>query len=146
MKATEYVCGFFFNPIGCNVLLIRKARPAWMAGRLNGVGGKIELGETNHQAMTREFKEEAGITVLPDRWTAFASLDHLSKNTRIFFYHATANGDEVSRVRHPSDDGEMLVWVGLDSIGRASYVVPNLNWLIPMAAQQGVNAIITDYS
>jgi 8-oxo-dGTP diphosphatase len=41
-----YACGFLFSLDRTRVLLIRKRRPAWQAGRLNGVGGKIEPGET----------------------------------------------------------------------------------------------------
>ena len=58
-----YVCGFFFSPDRGRVLLIRKRRPAWQVGRLNGVGGKIEPGESPAQAMCREFREEAGLDV-----------------------------------------------------------------------------------
>ena len=38
----EYVCGFLFSPDRKKVLLIRKRRPAWQAGKLNGVGGKVD--------------------------------------------------------------------------------------------------------
>jgi 8-oxo-dGTP diphosphatase len=60
----EYVCGFLFSPDRARVLLIRKRRPAWQAGKLNGLGGKIEPGETALEAMRREFREEAGIDVV----------------------------------------------------------------------------------
>jgi 8-oxo-dGTP diphosphatase len=59
----EYVCGFLFNPDRSRVLLIRKRRPAWQSGKLNGLGGKIEPGETALDAMRREFREEAGVDV-----------------------------------------------------------------------------------
>ena len=59
----EYVCGFLFSPDRRRVLLIRKRRPAWQAGKLNGVGGKVEPGETVGEALRREFREEAGLDV-----------------------------------------------------------------------------------
>lgn len=59
----EYACGFLFSEDRSRVLLIRKRRPAWQAGKLNGVGGKIEPGETPLQAMRREFREEAGVDI-----------------------------------------------------------------------------------
>ena len=58
--AVEYVLGFMFNEAESKVLLVWKNRPAWQAGKLNGVGGKIEAGETPVQAMNREFAEETG--------------------------------------------------------------------------------------
>src|SRR5688572_12750088 len=58
-----YVCGFMFSPDRSRVLLIRKRRPAWQVGKLNGVGGKVEPGEVPLHAMRREFREEAGLDV-----------------------------------------------------------------------------------
>lgn len=43
------------------VLLIRKAKPDWQAGLLNGIGGKVEFGEGILQATRREFYEETGL-------------------------------------------------------------------------------------
>jgi len=54
----RYVVGFLFSEDQSRVLLVWKNRPAWQNGKLNGVGGKIEAGETPLQAMEREFKEE----------------------------------------------------------------------------------------
>jgi 8-oxo-dGTP pyrophosphatase MutT (NUDIX family) len=56
----EYVLGFVFNLDKTKVALMRKTKPEWQRGRLNGIGGKIELGETSITAMHREFKEETG--------------------------------------------------------------------------------------
>lgn len=63
----EYVLGFAFTPEG-QVALIEKNRPAWQAGKLNGIGGHRETNETAVMAMAREFKEEAGLTIDPVRW------------------------------------------------------------------------------
>lgn len=146
MKATDMVCGFFFNPSQTAVLLIMKARPEWMAGRLNGIGGKVELGETALEAMTREFKEEAGITVLPERWTPFATYDHLIRNNRIYFYRATGLADECDRLRHGDQDGEWLSWQLVDRLMTTPQLMPNLKWLVPLALQPGVRALLTDYA
>jgi 8-oxo-dGTP pyrophosphatase MutT (NUDIX family) len=54
----RYVVGFLFSQDESKVLLVWKNRPAWQNGKLNGIGGKIEAGETPLQAMEREFKEE----------------------------------------------------------------------------------------
>ena len=56
-----FVCGFCFDEERECVVLIEKSQPAWQAGRLNGVGGKVEPGESVADAMTREFEEEAGV-------------------------------------------------------------------------------------
>ena len=56
----KYVVGFMFDTSLTNVALIRKTKPAWQAGLLNGIGGKVEAGESFDDAMVREFSEEAG--------------------------------------------------------------------------------------
>jgi len=54
---TQYVAGFLFDETLENVVLIRKNRPKWQAGKLNGVGGHVEARETSIETMHREFKE-----------------------------------------------------------------------------------------
>ena len=66
---TRYVLGFAFDDAGDNVVLIQKTKPAWQAGKWNGLGGKIEAEEAPLVAMVREFYEEAGVITLPDNWT-----------------------------------------------------------------------------
>lgn len=56
------------------VLLAMKKR-GFGEGLWNGVGGKIEAGETIEQAMVRETEEEIGVT--PLNWTKVAELDFL---------------------------------------------------------------------
>jgi 8-oxo-dGTP pyrophosphatase MutT (NUDIX family) len=69
----EYVLGFAFTPSKGGVLLIRKNRPAWQAGKFNGVGGKIESTDpTVEDAMCREFYEETGIPTQESQWSLFA--------------------------------------------------------------------------
>jgi 8-oxo-dGTP diphosphatase len=54
------------------VLLALKKRGFGM-GKWNGVGGKIEDGESLEEALVRECREEIGVT--PRRWWAVAELD-----------------------------------------------------------------------
>lgn len=68
----NYVVGFAFSEDAQQVVLIRKNRPSWMAGQLNGIGGHIEAGETPLQAMVREFAEETGVLTALGGWREFA--------------------------------------------------------------------------
>jgi len=56
----HYVMGFIFNETGDKVLLMRKNKPEWQAGRWNGIGGKIKEDEFSLEAMRRECEEETG--------------------------------------------------------------------------------------
>lgn len=74
MTHTEYVVGFCFSSDNERVVLIRKNKPEWQAGKLNGVGGKVEPGELPIDAMVREFREETGAITTPEDWRYFARL------------------------------------------------------------------------
>lgn len=79
MARQLYVLGFAFGkPFGAHgerdVLLIKKVRPDWQAGKLNGIGGHVESGELLLDAMVREFEEETGIPTEKREWQMFAEL------------------------------------------------------------------------
>lgn len=59
----RFVVGFAFNENTDFVLLVRKLRPEWQKGCLNGIGGRIENDETSLDAMNRECKEETGLVL-----------------------------------------------------------------------------------
>jgi 8-oxo-dGTP diphosphatase len=56
-----------FNLDYDRILLMHKCKPDWQAGKLNGIGGKIEAGESPIDAMRRECYEETTVTYLT--WT-----------------------------------------------------------------------------
>ena len=67
----KYVLGFVFNESLDKIALIRKNRPAWQKGLLNGIGGKIEADELTLDAMTREFEEETSCSIDNYKWFDF---------------------------------------------------------------------------
>jgi 8-oxo-dGTP diphosphatase len=73
MKA--YVLGFAFDKAKLTVILIEKQKPEWQKGLLNGVGGKVELTDTDiYHAMVREFYEETGLQTELREWQHFADM------------------------------------------------------------------------
>lgn len=56
------ICFLF---LGDQVLLIRRATPPYV-GRWNGLGGKVQAGETPHQSVVREVFEESGYELRDD--------------------------------------------------------------------------------
>lgn len=123
--------GFFFDPSRTRVWLIRKNRPEWQAGRLNGIGGKIELGETPHAAMAREFEEEAGLRV--ECWEEVVRLDHRARDGCIAFFRAfAASDDEFLRPRSCTDE-DIGFYPVFDVIGLRDDVLPGLRVEIPLA-------------
>lgn len=121
----RYVCGFAFTADMGAVALIEKARPAWQAGHLNGVGGHIEAGETDYEAMRREFGEETGQDI--ESWKRFCVLT--GNGFEVSFFYAAV---EQLAVRTVTDESVHVVPVG--KVGSRN-ILPNLHWLIPMARQ-----------
>jgi 8-oxo-dGTP diphosphatase len=123
----EYVVGFAFDTRG-RVALIRKNRPAWQAGRLNGIGGHVEPGEAPRDAMTREFQEETGTRL--DGWERFAVMAF--PGAIIYFYRLrNLHPIRLDGLRSITDE-EVCIW---DHRGLYSTdVIPNLTWLVPLAA------------
>lgn len=70
----KYVLGFAFDLELDYVCLIEKQKPDWQKGKLNGIGGKVEVGESSRNAMVREFREETGVDTNGDDWDFFAKL------------------------------------------------------------------------
>lgn len=81
---TRYVAGFMFSEDRPRVLLIEKQRPAWQKGRLNGIGGHIEPGETPWEAQRREFLEEAVFGF--DDWKSFAEVIAADQSWSVTFF------------------------------------------------------------
>ena len=126
----NYVAGFMFDHARSEVALIRKNKPAWQAGKLNGIGGKIEANETAYQAMVREFGEETGVTNTEQSFRHFAILQGPQFSVD-FFYTV---GD-LSLLQSPED--EKVERVKLADIGiLRSDMIENLPWLIGMAIDQ----------
>ena len=123
----EQVLGFAFSTHGAQVLLIRKNRPEWQAGKLNGIGGKIEPGEMPDEAMAREFREETGLETSKHNWQQFLTYSAGSHGTLIHCF--TTRDLSIGRARSLTDEVVSLHMVG-ELEGPA---VPSLSWLLPMA-------------
>ena len=128
----RYVVGFAFNRDGSIVTLIRKNRPEWQKGKYNGVGGKVEEGEFDLEAMVREFKEETGADTYAGDWRWFYEIT--GHEYVVNFYYTTLD----SRTILTSATDEMVAPVVVDKMYSEYCLiefVPNLKWLIPMALE-----------
>jgi len=121
----RYVCGFMFDPRGEAVVLIEKTRPQWQRGLLNGLGGEIEGRETPLQAMVREFFEETGVETTTTDWRVLATLEGPGYHVTFFHTHS----DQYRQVSGRTDESVTIQFA--KALPRN--VVPDLNWLIPLA-------------
>lgn len=124
---TKYVMGFMFDQRTNEVVLIRKNRPAWQAGKLNGVGGHIEEGETPSECMSREFLEETGVKIEPEQWAQFAVMFDPAFEVYCFYAH----GD--SWLCRTTTDEEVVLRQRKDVLGPAQECIDSIPWLMVMA-------------
>lgn len=121
----QYACGFLIGT-DRRVVLVRKNRPDWQAGRLNGVGGHVEPGETSAEAMRREFAEEAGLDLTD--WEHLATISWSTGET--FFYRLFVDGPVLDATRTMTD--ERIEIHPVDEIPWSEGVA-SLSWLLPLA-------------
>lgn len=132
----KYVVGFLFANDGKCVLLIEKNKPEWQKGKFNGVGGKIEEGETPLQAMVREFEEEAGVKL--ETWEKYATISNETWELHVF----RAFDDFAMRYAKSMTEEKLAIqWV--DNLKNT---IENLKWLIPLglSMDNGIPLHITE--
>ena len=97
---TQYAMGFMLSANGTRVALVRKNRPALIAGLLTGIGGHREAGESFGQCLVREFAEEATLATELAQWDMFAVVD----NERMFMPCFVMRTDRVEQVQAREDE------------------------------------------
>lgn len=152
-RTQRYVCGFAFHggqTTRPRVVLIRKVKPDWQAGKLNGVGGKIERGECSTAAMAREFHEETGVKTEPREWQVFAKMHFPKAEVTFLRYFGDAAAVAQTMTCYSADLNrpiretvEHRLVRGIDEIPDGA-IMPNLRWAIPMAFHnEGGRGLIT---
>ena len=128
----RYVAGFMFSRDKFLVLLIEKMSPAWQRGLLNGIGGKIEAGESPIEAMIREFAEETGVKTTAEEWTEF--VHYIRQDVYEVHFYSTFT-DKI----HSAVTLEKEVIAKFKSDRLPKNVIFNLNWLIPLSLDEAVS-------
>src|SRR5688500_4592906 len=96
-RAYDYVLALLFTADAREVVLVRKTRPPWQAGRVNALGGKLLDGESLVEAARREVREEAGVDV--ERWEEF-----LVWHDPEYRLRAVRAFDDVARLARTAED------------------------------------------
>lgn len=132
----KYVVGFMFDESMSNVALIRKNKPAWQAGLLNGIGGKIEGEEPAVKAMVREFNEEAGMLTFVGTWTNFCSMGGTNNDGGTFGIEFFFTIGQPHRLT--SMESEQIEVVSASDIAAGKEkTIGNLPWLVALALDFG---------
>jgi len=123
-----YVLALLFSADRSRVVLMRKTRPAWQAGTVNALGGKLLPDESPLGAARREVREEAGVDV--ERWEEFLVWDD-----PVYRMHAVRAFDDAALRAHTAEDQEVFL-AAVDALPRE--LIDNLRWLIPLALDADV--------
>ena len=127
-KAVPAVLVYAFD--GDKVLLIHRVPPEWAAkgresdyhlGKWNGLGGKLEPGESPLEAARRELEEESGLSLPLDRFRPLGVLQfpdfkaHKKEDWIVFVFRAEVRREEASRVLPEVEEGK-LHWVAPERV------------------------------
>ena len=123
-----YVLALLFTPDRRGVVLVHKTRPAWQAGRVNALGGKLNPGERATDAARREVREEAGVDVR--RWEEFLVWDDPQ-----YRMHACRAFDAMAARAYTAEDQTVFL---ADAVALPANVIDNLRWLVPLALDRDV--------
>ncbi len=106
----KYSVCFLFNKDLTKVLLVHKKRSAY-AGRLNGVGGKLEGSDENLDVCAvREIREETGINLRMDNLHWLVDCSYPS-GVWLGVYYAIGDEDQPKQV-----EDEQLEWFKVDEV------------------------------
>ncbi len=122
---SQQTLAFIFSPNLAQVLLLKVTKPTWQQGKYNGIGGKVQLGETTIVACLRELVEEASVTISPENLINYGEL--IGDNWHVHLFTARA-ADLIST--HRTNEG-VTEWVSTNSLPKSC--IENLAWLIPCA-------------
>ena len=134
-----FTLGFVFNEGLDQVLLIHKTHPEWQAGKVNGLGGKIEEGEDSASCITREVKEEAGIVTEKEEWTLVGRMHGPTWNVDVLAYVYVGNPNDAT-----TQESEPVEWFDVDAL--PNNIIGNLTWLIPITLDKFKNQEIKTFA
>lgn len=130
---TQFTVGFLFSQSGRKVALVHKKRPAWQAGKLNGIGGGREEGETFLDTQRREFREETSFDF--DDWERIGVMRCATCTVIIYrgFLPSDKLPELVPEKREDDAEPEDPEWINIEDVrdhfhfGRFLHNIP---WLV----------------
>jgi 8-oxo-dGTP diphosphatase len=123
-----YVLALLFSADRRHVVLMRRTRPAWQAGRVNALGGKLLPDESPRDAARREVREEAGVDVAD--WEEFLVWDD-----PVYRLHVVRAFDDAALRARTAEDQEVFL---AEVQALPPELIDNLRWLVPLALDADV--------
>ncbi|MBK5189618.1 MAG: NUDIX domain-containing protein [Gemmatimonadaceae bacterium] len=127
-RIPDYVLALLFTSDTRQVVLMRRTRPAWQAGRVNALGGRVMDGEEPTAAARREVREESGVDVA--EWAEVLVWEDAEYRLHVM----RAVSGRAGSARTMEDQEVFLARV--DAL--PGNVIDNLRWLVPLALDREV--------
>lgn len=132
----RYTIGILLFQDFSKVLLIKKTKPEWQAGKLNFPGGKLEPNELQIECVVREFYEETNLSIPEDDWKFIGVIQNQDEGYEVDIFTALYNYNKHGEPF--SNTEEEVMWCHVNCL--PPNVISNLRWLIPFGInchQQG---------
>ena len=128
-SSQKYTLGFIFDKKCKHVLLIHKQKPKWQKGKINGVGGKCEAGETTEGCIRREVQEETRLDIPEESWAYVGTIHQEVGDVGVLVtrYHG-------SMAHAVTNDHEEIEWFDISKL--PDNAMSNLHWLIPLSLEK----------
>lgn len=142
----RYTVAFLFAPDLLSVWMVTKLRPAWQAGALNGIGGKLEPGEHPDDGIVREIKEETAAEFTRDQLD-YVGYMHGTNNDGAKFLVYIYTATTIQKLEQVEDEPIELVNVNAVKMVRHVGNVPALIELCryKIGASSAFSKIIMEY-
>ncbi len=124
----KYTLALLFDQTKTQILLMKKSKPEWQKGKLNGIGGKIEADETPLACIVREIQEETSIKLDPTTLTFIGNIGDHDWTMAVFtqiYQGSTADAQSL--------EAEPIAWFSIDALPK--HTLANLRWMIPYALE-----------
>ncbi len=106
---------------GKKVLVAHRNPTGQMGGRWEFPGGKLEAGESDAEALVREFREEFGVEVTVGEKIAEASFVHNGTEVALHAYRVFVPHDGIARPYVLTEHSEYR-WVEIPEVEQLSFV------------------------
>jgi len=120
-----YVLGLRYSEAMDQVVLIKKERPDWQRGKLNGISGKVQKNENVKQAIVREFKEEANVNI--PHWKLMAQMHFSDAEVWVYVSYGSLKG-----IKTVTDEEIHIIPVNLIERRPLNEIDKTVKFLIPM--------------
>lgn len=102
------------------IFLTKRADNAHQGGKWEFPGGKVEVGESVNDALSRELNEEVGITAIQS--TPFINIEHdyLDKKVTLDFYLVSEFAGEPAGC-----EGQQSQWVAVNTLATLDFPAAN---------------------